>query len=171
MDYVRLENAEGEIPEETRPEEIPPETTVPEPTVPETTPEEPSGDITGIVTATGLNIRRTPGTNAPIVGSYRRGDHVTVLETKQMNGILWGRTDKGWICMTYVLLDEPESEDITIGVITADVLRIRMGPGTGNVVVGSYKMGETVTILEKTRVGVTLWGRTDKGWICMDYVK
>ena len=42
---------------------------------------------------------------------------------------------------------------------------------TGNVVVGSYKRGQTVTILEQTRVGVTLWGRTDKGWICMDYVK
>ena len=171
MDYVRLEQDEDQVPEDTRPEETPPETTVPEPTEPEPTPENPPADVTGTVTATGLNIRRTPGTKAPIVGSYRRGDQVTILETKQVNGTLWGRTDRGWICMTYVLLDEPETDETTTGVITADVLRIRMGPGTGNVVVGSYKRGETVTILEKTRVGVTLWGRTDKGWICMDYVK
>ena len=59
----------------------------------------------------------------------------------------------------------------TAAFFTADVLCIRKGPGTGNVVVGSYKRGQTVTILEQTRVGVTLWGRTDKGWICMDYVK
>ena len=55
--------------------------------------------------------------------------------------------------------------------VVADLLRIRKGPGTGPAVVGSYEYGQQVVILETTRVGATLWGRTDKGWICMDYVK
>ena len=170
MEYVRLEGADEEAPEETRPEE--PETAEPEPTVPETEPEVPEAAITGKVTATGLNIRRIPGTNGPIMGSYRRGAQVAILETRQLNGTIWGRTDKGWISMTYVLLDEPKDDAMaTKGVITADFLYIRMGPGTANVVVGTYKKGDTVMILEKTRVGVTLWGRTDKGWISMNYVK
>jgi uncharacterized protein YgiM (DUF1202 family) len=107
-----------------------------------------------------------------VVGSYRKGDKVTILEIKQVNGVTWGRTDKGWISMAYVKLDAREETTTGfVGTITADALCIRKGPGTGNVVVGSYQRGQTVTILEQTRVGITLWGRTDKGWICMDYVK
>ena len=30
------------------------------------------------------------------------GDKVTVLETKDVNGVLWGRVHNGWICMEYV---------------------------------------------------------------------
>lgn len=172
MEYVRLEGAEEETPEETVPEETFPEETMPEPTVPETEKEKPDPAITGKVTATGLNIRRIPGTNGPIIGSYRRGREVSILETRQVNGAIWGRTEKGWINMSYVLLDEPETDEPGMeGVITADTLYIRMGPGTANVVVGTYKKGETVIILEKTRVGVTIWGRTDKGWISMNYVQ
>ena len=173
MDYVRLETASEEIPEQTEPETNPPETTVPETTVPPVTePEKQPEAVTGTVTASGLNIRRNPGTGAPVVGSYRKGDSVTILETRQVNGATWGRTDKGWISLVYVSLDPREESGLGFtGTITADVLCIRKGPGTGNVVVGSYKRGQTVTILEQTRVGVTLWGRTDKGWICMDYVK
>ncbi len=168
MEYVRLEGTGEETPEESQPGE-----TLPEPTEPETTePGEPEAAVTGKVTASGLNIRRIPGTNGPILGSYRRGTQVAILETRQLNGTIWGRTDKGWISVTYVLLDEPDTDEPgTEGVITADTLCIRMGPGTANVVVGTYKKGQTVTIWEKVRVGVTLWGRTDKGWISMDYVE
>ena len=36
--------------------------------------------------------------------------------------------------------------------------------------VGSYQKGDVVTILETTSVGTTQWGRTNLGWISMDYV-
>ena len=53
------------------------------------------------------------------------------------------------------------------GEITADpALNIREKPKASSAVVGNYPSGETVTILE-TKDG---WGRTDKGWIHMDYV-
>ena len=53
------------------------------------------------------------------------------------------------------------------GEITADpALNIREKPKASSAVVGNYPSGETVTILE-TKNG---WGRTDKGWIHMDYV-
>ena len=172
MEYVILDIGDPEESETTPPQDTVPEPTVPETTAPETTPEEPADTASGTVTASGLNIRRTPGTNSPVLGTYRRNDRVTILETRQIYGTLWGRTDKGWISMTYVLLDKPDDEAAgTNGVITADMLNIRMGPGTANVVVGTYKKGQTVTIWEKVRVGVTLWGRTDKGWISMDYVE
>ena len=178
MDFVMLEEAvskPGQT-ETTGPEETtkPGETTQPEETTkPEdpTVPEEQDTTVSGTVTAGGLNIRETPGTNGKIVGGYQRGDRVIILEQKQVNGTLWGRTDRGWISLSYVKLDETTADGSNTVTVVADLLRIRKGPGTGNAVVGSYKFGEKVTILETTRVGATLWGRTDKGWICMDYVQ
>lgn len=169
MDYVRLEDSTPTEPPAT----TEPETTAP-PTEPprETEPEQPKA-VTGTVTASGLNIRRTPATGA-VVGGYKRGDKVTILEQKQVNGTTWGRTDRGWISLAYVQLDAAQ-EDQTIqgteATVTADVLRIRTGPGTGNAIVGTYKRDQKVIILETRRVGTTTWGRTDLGWICMAYVK
>jgi len=183
MDYVRLEASvtvpgETETPEITEPETTEPESTEPESTEPETTepettePQEKPETITGTVTASCLNIRNAAGTGGKIVGSYRRSDKVTILEQTLVNGVAWGRTNKGWISLAYVDLDTNETEASgKEGVITATVLRIRKGPGTGNAIVGSYMQGEKVTILETVKVGITTWGRTDKGWICMDYVK
>jgi N-acetylmuramoyl-L-alanine amidase len=53
--------------------------------------------VKGVVT-TGLNIRKEASTTSAIVGSYSKGDVITILETA--NG--WGRTSKGWIKMQYV---------------------------------------------------------------------
>lgn len=66
----------------------------------------------------------------------------------------------------------PETADSTdsgpfTGIVTADrKLNIREEPETIAEVVGDYDNGTVVSILE-TRDG---WGRTDKGWIALDYV-
>lgn len=165
MDYVQLEQS-GSTSGTT--EQDKPENSVPETNKPEVD----SDSVIGTVTATGLNIRAKAGTKGTILGGYRRGDKVTILEQTNVNGALWGRTGKGWISLAYVKLDASQTQKPgNTGVITATVLCIRKGPGTGNAVLGSYVKGETVTILQTTKVGITTWGRTDKGWICMDYVK
>lgn len=46
-------------------------------------------------------------------------------------------------------------------------LNIREKPDKSSAVVGAYPNGTIITILE-TKDG---WGRTDQGWIFMDYVK
>lgn len=48
-----------------------------------------------IVTADVLNIRKSPGTDATIVGHYTQGEEVTILET-------WSRTLDGWISSDYI---------------------------------------------------------------------
>jgi len=177
MTYVKLEGsvAKPEEPGTTLPEATQPETTLPDVTHPETTEPEtqdkPTG-VTGVVTAGGLNIRKTPGTNGQVVGGYVRGAKVTILEQTMVHGTPWGRTDRGWISLAYVKLDEVSQEvkPGNVGIIKANVLNIRKGPGTGSAVVGGYAQGTKVTILETVQVGGTTWGRTDKGWISMDYV-
>ena len=63
---------------------------------------------TGTVTANRLYIRSSAGSKGTPVGSYGKGDRVEILETTSIGTTPWGRTDKGWICMTYVELDSQE---------------------------------------------------------------
>jgi uncharacterized protein YgiM (DUF1202 family) len=158
----------------------------------------------GTVTYSYLRIRAGAGTGYASLGQLKQGDRVEILETKQVGGVLWGRFEKGWICITdYVKLEtvtenqggttepedpkepekpqEPQKPDVptppvtvtkTYGIVTYAYLRIRAGAGVGYASVGQLKQGDRVEILETKQVGNVLWGRFDKGWICItDYVK
>lgn len=131
--------------------------------------------VTGVVKPGNLlRIRSGAGSGYTVVGYVSEGETVEILEQKTVDGTRWGRTEKGWINLAFVTLstDEPETPDTTkTGTIIADVLNVRSAPGTGNSVVGVYYYGDTVTILETRTVNGSEWGRTDKGWISMDYVK
>ena len=120
-----------------------------------------TGDSSGTsatITGNSVNIRKGPGTSYDPVGQYNKGDKVTILETKDG----WGRTTKGWVKLDYV-----DMSKTTTGTITASELNIRKGAGKDYDTVGKYKEGDKVEILE-VKDG---WGRTDKGWISMEYVK
>lgn len=49
-------------------------------------------------------------------------------------------------------------------------VNVRTGAGTGYAATGKILTGTVVEILEVTHTATSKWGRTDKGWICMDYV-
>lgn len=57
----------------------------------------------GTVTANVLNIRKGPGTDYDIIGKYYEGDIVRLIGAS--NG--WGKTDRGWISLDYVTLEDP----------------------------------------------------------------
>ena len=120
---------------------------------------------TGTITASELNIRKGPGTSYESVGKYYNGNTVTITETKDG----WGKTDKGWISMKYVSTSGTSTGTTTgtTATVTASSLYIRKEPSKTAAAVGGYTKGETITILE-TKDG---WGRTNKGWVSMDYVK
>lgn len=129
--------------------------------------------MTGVVTKTDkLRIRSGAGVQNAEVGSLARGTFVEILETKKVGSTTWGRISKGWISLYYVKLDTDASiQAAPEKTVTASSLNIRSGAGAGSRCVGSYHQGDKVKILEQTKVGSTLWGRTDRGWICMKYVK
>ena len=130
-----------------------------------------SSTTTGMVTASRLCVRSGPGTGYGIVKTLNNGATVTILQQQLVDGTVWGQIEGGWICMTYVKLITDSNMSITNGIITASALCIRRAAGTGSAIVGSYHKGDVVAILEVTTVKGTMWGRTDKGWICMDYVE
>lgn len=124
----------------------------------------------GVVIGDQLNVRTGPGTGYNGVGSLNYGARVNVLQRITVGGMTWGCTDKGWISMDYVYIDGTEGEKSGTGTIIGDQLNIRSGPGTGYGSVGSLNTGDVVEILEQIKVGDTIWGCIDKGWISMDYV-
>ena len=74
---------------------------------PSITPSQPSQDPTdppqrAFVTAETLNIRKTAGTSGESVGTYSYGTEIYIYEETDVNGVPWGRTDKGWVCLNYV---------------------------------------------------------------------
>ena len=116
---------------------------------------------TGTITTNDLNVRTGPDTTFQRIGSYMEDDSIQILGI--VNG--WGYTEKGWISMMYVTLPEPVyatgSATVTIG------LNIREEPDPTATKVDAYREGDRVTITE-VKNG---WGKTDKGWINLDYVK
>lgn len=174
-------------PEETKPEETQPtepsvpETTVPETTVPETQPE--AEKVTGTVKVDGyLNIRSGSSTGHSVVGQLKNGDRVEILEQKTVGAMVWGRIDKGWISMTYVKLGEAENsgnaenagtpaQTWTGTVSSSEWLNIRSGAGTNFSIAGYLYPGDRVTITEQKVNGSMTWGKIDRGWISLSYVK
>ena len=137
---------------------------------------EPAVIATGTVTgANKLRIRSGAGTSYSIVGNLNKGDKVEIYEKVTVGSTIWGKVSQGWICLDYVKLDGSASPEDTSGTVTKTVtassLRIRSGAGSGYSIVGYLTSGTKVTITETKTVNGTQWGKIDKGWICMDYVK
>ena len=170
---------EPEAPKPTEPQTTEPEASKPtdqqttEPEAPNPTEPVKPQTVAGTVTATNLRIRSGAGTGNRQVGSLRKGSRVEILEQTTVDGNPWGRTEKGWICLTYVKLNESaDSDNDTVhGVVTATKLNVRSGAGVSFSRVGSLPKGTKIGILEKKTVGRTPWGRTEKGWVSLDYVK
>ena len=169
----------------------------PEPTETQTEPTETTAPVVSENTATvtsQLNIRSSPSTEAVVVGTLYAGDKVEISRREEVTGIDWAyiiSPVSGWIVMDYVEMDIPTEEepdedtstpagattptettgDSTTtqnikGVVSVNGLNIRSEASTDGKVQGSYNKGDVVTILE-TKNG---WGRTNKGWIKMQYV-
>ena len=148
---------------------------------------------TGTVTSV-LNIRSSPSTEATVIGTLNAGDKIEVSRREVVTGIDWAyiiAPESGWIVMEYVEMDIPsqqpaqpdtstpagnnppaESTDTNTNttnikaVVNANGLNIRSEASTSGKVQGAYNKGDVVSILE-TKNG---WGRTNKGWIKMEYV-
>ncbi len=129
--------------------------------------------VTGIVKVSDyLRIRSGAGTSYAVSGYLSNGDKVELLEQKNVGSTSWGRIDKGWISLDYVMLDgQTEAPEKAIKTVTADCLRIRSDAGTSHKIVGYLYQGAKVEILETKTVDKTQWGKTAKGWVSMDYVK
>ena len=120
----------------------------------------------GIVLASDLNVRSSASTAGDRIKSLSYGTWVEIYE--KSDG--WGRTKDGWISLNYVYQDGTKTNDAIGGVVTGSGLNIRQRPNTTSDPLGSYSSGTYVEILAQFTSGDYTWGRTEKGWIRLDYV-
>lgn len=120
----------------------------------------------------GLKIRSGPGTSYDEVGRLSPGESVTIYDETITDGTPWGQIDGGWVCMDYIVFGQDTSAEPLIGSVlrSSGGLKIRNGPGTSYDEVGRLAPGDSVAIYEQQDVNGTPWGKTDRGWVCMDYI-
>jgi len=180
-------------PKESTEETVPPTVSVdtppsePAPVVePETTPPtEPAPVIVnmGTVTTGELNIRKGADSGYESVGTYKKGARIEILETKTVEGTVWGRTNLGWVGMGYVRMDgtavsgteqDPNAPKIIsndntnvlgYGVVNLGELNVRMGPGTNYAKVSTVTMGNRYAYYELSDG----WARIEDGWVSTEY--
>ena len=184
MDDVKMYSSQnGSASSETDPNASQPTTPAPPDNTGNTTNNSGTHNTKGVISARSLNVRDEASASGKIVGSYFKGDVVTILETKDG----WGRTDKGWIKMEYVnttgtttggnttttttgnnnnTAGNGSTTTVAKGIVNTQELNIRSSAGTDGDRVGSLKYGDRVEILEKSGD----WGRISKGWISLNYV-
>lgn len=165
------------------------------PTVPTTEATEGPKENMGTVTQQ-MNIRSTPSMQAVVLGTLFAGERVEIERQDTVVGTVWGyikEPEEGWIVMDFVEMDIPSNNvdsnqtpasgneasssgnsttsngsttSGTKGVISGNGVNIRSEGSTSGKIQGSYNKGDVITILEQKNG----WGRTDKGWVKMDYV-
>ncbi len=137
-----------------------------------------------------LRVRMTGSTYGKQLGTLAYGTTAAILGEK--NG--WYKLDidvdndpstDSWVSGQYLEIyeaavgSESSSNGTTSGTVETGMgivantytgVNIRTAPGTGSAAVGKYMVGTAVEILEVREHGTTKWGRTDKGWVCMDYI-
>lgn len=142
-----------------------------------------------VVGTDSLRVRITGASYGTVIGSLSNGTTAKVLDEKNGWYLLDIDVDNdpstgSWCSGSYLeIYDGVEggttSETSSSGTVETGMgivantytgVNIRSGAGTANALVGKYLTGTTVEILEVKTVGSSKWGRTEKGWVCMDYI-
>ena len=58
-------------------------------------------NMTVTVTENDVNLRRGPGTHSPKVGTASTGEILRITEIHTTKNYVWGKSDRGWICMQF----------------------------------------------------------------------
>ncbi len=189
MDYVILEapdpsklpdvpvDPDETEPDETEPDETDPDETDPTETEPEEDPVGPNDPVlyTGkVYNTTSLKIYKHASKESALIGTLGWEAPIKLYRVSKLDGIIWGRTEKGWIDLANMQVD-PTLENVKnslSGIVVSGntPLRIRAGAGVSYTQVGSYNNGTKIAVYNITFVNKIAWGRVDKGWVCLDYV-
>lgn len=104
----------------------------------------PKGDLVGdlliTVTGNGVNIRSGPGTFYPVLSTADRGTTLTMTRICTTSSYTWGKTERGWICLSYTNYETLQSLN------------------------GWYKENDRWVYYEKGIKVVSQWRRDSKDW-------
>lgn len=122
------------------------------------------------ITGENINIRTGPGLSYDVMMQVQKGKTFSIIKEEgdwyqiQLDG---GK--KGWVANW--LVAKTSSSVKSSGIVTANNLRVRSGPGTENKVLGSINQGDTVEILSEDGSWVKVNTAFGKGWVSKDYIR
>jgi N-acetylmuramoyl-L-alanine amidase len=124
------------------------------------------------------NVRSGPSLSYQKIGQVHKGDSFTIIkEDGDWIQIRLSNGSKGWVANWLVTFDKQQSSSSanafnkgTTGVVNADGLRVRSGPGSGYKVVGSFTNGQTVEITDTDGNWIQIHSDLIDGWISKDFV-
>lgn len=127
------------------------------------------------ITATNLNVRGGPGLSYSVVSKVNKGEKYPIL-TQEGDWIKIGLSSGrvGWVAEWFtskVAATNVVNPSATTGIVTADSLRVRTGPGTRYSLAGSLRNGETVTIMETSGNWIKIKVASLEGWVSKEYIK
>lgn len=141
-----------------------------------------TGGKTGTVTGTDeLNVRAKAGVNETLVTTLKRGTKVSVIETVEKFGAVWGRIawgsgNEGWVHMKYIDLTntlEGTSSSTTVlfsATVNVDELNVRKTADKNSDKVDTLTLGTVVDVYQTTTTEGVSWGRIHSGWINLTHV-
>lgn len=147
------------------------------------------GKFATVTNCAQLNVRNAAGmVGTTVINRIGSGTQVTIYETETVDGkvwarVKWGEANEGWVYMYYLNVSGVSNTGATGGsgtasdvllytgvVISNTNLNVRRSPAVNGAWVTSLATGTKVNIYEVTTTVGHKWGRTEKGWICLDYV-
>lgn len=145
---------------------IPPETSDEDGSTPTADPD--AEVILGVVTATKLNVRKGAGTDYDIVDELYAGEPVNIYEVITSGKSYWGRTDDGWVSMSYVYEPGKVGKNRCYAVITDDKVKVYDWPGIRENSTGELKKGKRIELLQLITMEDEVWGCYNGNWVCLD---
>lgn len=157
----------------------------------------PTGKIATVINTDSVRVRMTGATYGQVVGSLSRGTTANVLREKdgwyELDVDVDNNPETGsWVYGEYLDVRDGSTSgsgsssgnsgnsgstgsstvETGTGIVanTYTGVNIRTGPSTGYALVGKYLPGTQVEITEVKTGGASKWGKTEKGWVCMDYI-
>jgi len=132
------------------------------------------------ITAETLNARYGPGTNFPIIKTFRNNHDIHTI-TDVSNGLgakKWGKIKSfnGWTALDFTENYKPVSKFTPYKIkINVNTLRVRKGPGTNFPIAMTLRFDKnTYTIIEESSgAGAKKWGKLKSGvgWISLDFTR
>lgn len=125
-----------------------------------------TGTIYGSKDVDSVKIRSAAGVKNAEVGSYKKGERVTILETTVVDRTTWGRTDKGWISLYYV---QPDGSTNTNGVVVKTAkaeVKCYEQPSTDSKVLFKYYRNNLLIVVDEVlEIDGVSWTLCTEGWI------
>lgn len=131
----------------------------------------------GSVTVNGLRVRKGPGTNHQVVGSFNSGQAVEILGFNGNWAEVRTNSKQGWVSKEYISVKESKANDApaasakTSGTVTATSLNVREKPSLNAAKVGQLSYGAAVTVHSQSNGWAEITYSGKNAWVSSEYLK